>query len=179
LRLTQRGTHSNAGRPNPQAHLHWLFFDCMWSIPTRGVTCRKIMRSAGAGATSAARSGSICTANCCISGSTIFVATLPKACGSRTAGEARGDDYRAMPERRCQALQSKAGPVDLLEGGSSHDRHKPNVADRIASMMSYVFAFPGRPSNAVQCQARRGPDIDDLSEASGDQGLAHAPIFSL
>src|SRR5260370_306143 len=56
-------------------------------------TCRRITRSAAAGATSAARSGSICNASCFISGSTISAATSPRACASRAAGE-------SVPPRR-------------------------------------------------------------------------------
>jgi hypothetical protein len=57
------------------------------SVRIRAAICRRIMPSAAAGVTSAARSGSISTASSCTSDNTCSAAISPKACASRAAGE--------------------------------------------------------------------------------------------
>lgn len=58
-----------------------------WPIPIPAVASWRIGRSAVDGATWAARSGSTCSASWRILASTIFAATLPRACGGKACGE--------------------------------------------------------------------------------------------
>jgi hypothetical protein len=68
---------------NPQAPLHWRFFDCMVD-PTPEATCPRTSRSAAAGATWAARSGSTSTAFGDGSTPALKARNLPRPCRLRT-----------------------------------------------------------------------------------------------